>query len=173
MSPRIARITGFCLSLALAAACSAQTGANRFYVAGSLGATQANGDYAGQVRSAGEPAVGYTFRSAGKEGGSDVGGRLAIGYQFMPNAAVELGYANFGSHGTNFRFEKTSGLIPPQPFFTSKGNFKLDGVTLDVVGTVPLNNAFSFNARVGVIASNLRYSDATTFPQTADSTFSY
>ncbi len=145
--------------LSLAALPALATAQGKIYVSASAGISQADGDYVNQVRGAGEPRPGFVFVSAGRHGGSDGGGRLALGYRLFDGFAIELGYANFGQHGTRYQFEKTTGLIPAQRFVTSAGAFKLDGVTLDAVGTLPINAAFSANARVGLIATNLRYNE--------------
>jgi OmpA-like transmembrane domain len=149
--------------LATVAASSIVSAQSKFYVSGTLGATNTGGNYTDQVKNAGEPTPGFRFVSAGKNGGSDVGGRLAVGYRFTEGIAVELGYASFGKQDINYQFEKTTGLIPAQPFVTSVGRFKLDGATLDVVGTLPINASFSANARVGLIAANLRYKEFQTY----------
>jgi OmpA-like transmembrane domain len=158
--------------LAAAVASSMVSAQSKLYVSGTLGATNTSGNYSGQVQSAGAPQPGFRFVSAGKDGGSDVGGRLAIGYRFTEGIAVELGYASFGKQDVGYQFEKTTGLIPPQRFVTSVGRFKLDGATLDVVGTLPINASFSANARVGVIAANLRYKEFQTFLNQGTTEFS-
>lgn len=44
------------------------------------------------------------------------------------------------------------------------GRNKLDGITLDVVGTLPINSLFSVNGRAGVMATNLRYNESISNP---------
>jgi hypothetical protein len=144
----------------------------KFYVAGSVGVAQSSGSYADQIKSAGQPVEGFRFVSAGRDGGSEAGGRLAVGYRVNDVISIELGYANFGKHGVNYRFEKVTGLIPPDPFFRGVGQFKLDGGTLDVIGIVPVNHAFSVNARLGIMATNLKYNEVQTFATTGDVPFS-
>lgn len=161
MSCRAFKLATLSAILFATSAAVAQTSASPFYLAGSLGASQSSGSYSDQVRSNGPINTDYTFARANRGGGNDVAGRLAAGYTFMPNAALELGYTNFGSHEVSYQFEKTAGLIPTKPFYTGVGNFKLDGITLDVVGSAPINSLFSFNARVGVLFSNLRYGETT------------
>jgi hypothetical protein len=156
--------------VSLAVASSFAAAQEKFYVSGSIGAAQSGGDYGGQVRGAGQPVEGFVFVSAAREGGSEASGRLAVGYRV--NDVVELGYANFGKHGVNYRFEKTTGLIPPDPFFRAVGQFKLDGVTLDVIGIVPINQAFSVNARLGIMATNLKYDEYQTFATQGTTFFS-
>jgi outer membrane autotransporter protein len=74
-----------------------------------------------------------------------------------------LGYANFGKQDIVYQFEKTTGLIPPQRFVTSRGQFKLDGATLDAVGTLPITSSLSANARVGIFTGTLRYREEQDF----------
>lgn len=155
--------TRLAAAIFVAAASSLAAAQGKFYVAGSLGVAQSSGDYGGQVRAAGEPTPGFVFVSAGREGGSEAGGRLAVGYRVNEVVSVELGYANFGRHDVNYRFEKKTGLIPPDPFFRAVGQFKLDGATLDVIGIVPVSQALSVNARLGIMATNLKYNELQTF----------
>jgi OmpA-like transmembrane domain len=164
--------TRIAAALLLAAASSLAAAQGKFYVAGSIGAAQSSGDYAGQVRSAGSPTEGFAFVSAAREGGSEAGGRLALGYRVNDVVSVELGYANFGRHDLNYRFEKKTGLIPPDPFFRAVGQFKLDGATLDVIGIVPINQGFSVNARLGIMATNLKYVEYQTFATLGTTFFS-
>jgi OmpA-OmpF porin, OOP family len=163
------RVVAACLAAAGSALAAAQ---GKFYVAGSLGSSQASGDYTGQVRAAGAPAEGFAFISAGRDGGNEFGGRLAAGYRLTDFIAVELGYTQFGKFGVGYQFEKRTGLIPAQRFFTGSGQQKLDGVTLDLVGTIPITGPLSAQARVGVIATNLRYSEDQTFLNQGTTSFS-
>jgi hypothetical protein len=135
----------------------------KFYVGAALGVTNTSGNYTEQVRNAGEPNPGFRFITAGRDGGSDSGGRVAVGYKLFDGFAVELGYANFGKQDIVYQFEKTTGLIPPQRFVTSRGQFKLDGATLDVVGTLPITSSLSANARVGIFTGTLRYREEQDF----------
>jgi len=68
---------------------------------------------------------------------TDTGVKLFGGYQFVPNAAVEIGYINLG---------KFKG--------TDSGGFTLEskshGFDVDFVGTLPLNDQFAVLARVGM-----------------------
>ncbi len=156
-------------ALSLANAANAQSS---WYAGASLGATFNSGNYSSQVVAAGEPIEGFRFVSADRKNGSEAGGRLALGYRFNPMFALELGYANFGKQNVNYQFEKTTGLIPPERFFTTRGQFKLDGITLDLVSSAPVGANFSVNGRVGLMSTNLRYSEVATFLNQGDRAFS-
>ncbi|MEO7939792.1 MAG: OmpA family protein [Burkholderiaceae bacterium] len=67
--------------------------------------------------------------------------KLFGGYQFHPNFAVEAGYFNLG----NFGFTATT--VPPG---TLNGRMRVQGLNLDLVGTLPLSERWSATARVGV-----------------------
>lgn len=123
-----------------------------------------DGDYASQVQAAGSPAAGYTFHSASRNGNNEFAGRIFAGYRFHPNVAVELGYSDFGSQGVKYRLNKSTELVPSNSPYVVHGSNKLDGLTLDLVGTVPVNSLFSVNGRAGLIASNLRYSESIANP---------
>jgi OmpA-like transmembrane domain len=135
----------------------------KLYVGAALGVSNTSGNYAEQVRNAGEPLPGFRYVTAGRDGGADTGSRLTVGYQVHDRIAIELGYANFGKQNIVYQFEKRTGLIPVQRFVTSNGHFKLDGATIDVVGSMPINQAFTVSARVGVFAGTLRYREEQEF----------
>lgn len=72
---------------------------------------------------------------------SDMSYKVFGGYQFSPYWAVEAGYFNLGKFG----FKSTT-----TPTGTLDGRIKLDGMNLDLVGTLPINNQLSLLGRVGV-----------------------
>ena len=63
------------------------------------------------------------------------------GYQFSPNWGLEAGYFNLGEFG----FKSTT-----TPTGTLDGRIKLDGMNIDLVGTLPVNDQLSLLGRVGV-----------------------
>ena len=63
------------------------------------------------------------------------------GYQFNRNWGMELGYFNLGSFG--FKADTT-------PTGSLKGDFRVQGGNLGVVGTMPFTDKFSGLARIGV-----------------------
>lgn len=69
------------------------------------------------------------------------------GYQFNPYFAVEGGYFNLGKFG----FNGQTALLE-----TLNGQFKVDGINLDLVGSLPVNDQLSFLARMGVINGRSR-----------------
>jgi OOP family OmpA-OmpF porin len=72
---------------------------------------------------------------------SDASYKVFGGYQFSPYWGVEAGYFNLGQFGFNSTTNPTGSL---------DGRIKLDGVNLDLVGTMPINNQLSLLGRVGV-----------------------
>lgn len=152
------------LVAALAATSMAFAQQSPFYVGGALGVSMIDGDYASQVQAAGAPLPGYTFHSARRDGDNEFAGRIYGGYRFHPNFAAELGYSNFGSQGVAYRLNKSTELVPSNSPYVVRGSQKLDGLTLDLVGTMPVSKAFSVNGRVGLMASNLRYSESIANP---------
>lgn len=142
----------------------AQSSQSPFYVGGALGASMTDGNYSSQVQAAGAPRSGYTFNSAQRGGGSEFAGRLYAGYRVNPMIALELGYSNFGSHDVSYRLNKNGQFLPANSPYVVNGHNKLDGITLDVVGTLPINSLFSVNARAGVMATNLRYNESISNP---------
>ena len=69
------------------------------------------------------------------------GYKLFGGYQFNRNIALEAGYFNLGKFGF------TSNTLPAG---TLNGQVKLQGLNLDLVGTLPLSERWSVLGRVGV-----------------------
>jgi OOP family OmpA-OmpF porin len=69
------------------------------------------------------------------------------GYQFNPYFAIEGGYFNLGKFGINGQ----TALLE-----TLNGQFKVDGINLDLVGSLPVNDQLSFLARMGVINGRSR-----------------
>ena len=153
------RSTAVLAALASASFAFAQSAQSPFYVGGALGVSSTDGNYASQVRAAGAPTVGYTFNSAQRSGGSEFAGRIYAGYRLNPMLAFELGYSDFGSHDVRYQLNKNGQLIPANSPYVVNGRNKLDGFTLDVVGTLPINSFFSVNGRAGVMATNLRYGE--------------
>ena len=73
--------------------------------------------------------------------------KLFGGYQFNRNFAVEAGYFNLGKFG----FTSTT-----SPAGTLNGQIKLQGLNLDLVGTLPLTENLSAIGRIGAQAANAR-----------------
>jgi OOP family OmpA-OmpF porin len=153
------RSTAVVAGLAGASFAFAQPAQSPFYVGGALGASSTDGNYSSQVQSAGAPVTGYTFNSAQRSGGSEFAGRIYAGYRVNPMIAMELGYSNFGSHDVVYQLNKNGQLLPANSPYIVNGHNKLDGITLDVVGTLPINSLFSVNGRAGVMATSLRYNE--------------
>jgi len=78
---------------------------------------------------------------------SDTAYKLFGGYQFNRNFALEAGYFNLGKFGF------TSTTVPTG---TLDGRIKLQGVNLDLVGTLPLTERLSALGRVGAQYASAR-----------------
>ncbi len=74
-------------------------------------------------------------------------GKAFAGYQFDRYFGIEAGYFNLGHFGF------TSTTAPPG---TLDGRIKLQGINLDLVGTLPLSERFSAIARVGAQHASAR-----------------
>jgi OOP family OmpA-OmpF porin len=76
----------------------------------------------------------------------DTGYKVFGGYQFNKNFALEAGYFNMGkfTYGTSM------------PAGTLNGRYEIEGVNLDLVGTMPLSTKWSALARLGVQHANTR-----------------
>ena len=71
----------------------------------------------------------------------DTGYKLFGGYRFHRNFALEGGYFNLGKFGF------TANTVPAG---TLTGSIKLQGLNLDAVGILPINERFSAFGRIGV-----------------------
>lgn len=87
--------------------------------------------------------------SAGFSAGSsrnntiDRGYKLFGGYQFNQHFALEGGYFNLGE------FDYTSNVLP-NGAGTFQGNFKAEGINLDLIGYLPLSEKLTAFGRVGI-----------------------
>lgn len=83
--------------------------------------------------------AGFTTTSF-EEDDRDLGYKVFGGYQFSRYFALEGGYFDLGE------FDFTATTAPPG---TLRGNIKLKGVNLDVLGILPFTDRFSAFARIG------------------------
>ena len=91
--------------------------------------------------------------------------RFFVGYSFSPYVALEGGWFNSGNlSGTIGGFPISS----TQTFNGGERKLKISGVSLDVVGALPVSDNFSAFARAGVLASHVEndswYSASVTIP---------
>ncbi|MBC7683051.1 MAG: OmpA family protein [Ferruginibacter sp.] len=108
-----------------------------WYAGASVGSTKATIDDA-RITS-GLLANGFNAVSIADDGHS-AGYKIFGGYQFNRNFALEGGYFDLGKHG----FAATT-----VPAGSLRGEMKLRGLNLDLVGTLPITERFSALARVG------------------------
>jgi OmpA-OmpF porin, OOP family len=84
---------------------------------------------------------------------SSVGGKLFGGYQINRTWAVEAGYFNLGEFGYKANTNTLGIARPPLPVpnfpGSLEGRIKLQGLNLDLVGTMPLAQRWSLLGRVG------------------------
>lgn len=76
----------------------------------------------------------------------DTAYKIFGGYQFNRNFAVEAGYFNLGK----FSYRSASGTG------TLNGTYEVEGLNLDLVGTLPLGERFSAFGRIGAQYANTR-----------------
>lgn len=108
-----------------------------WYMGANVGQTKATIDDARINRSL----VGAGFSSTTIEDRDhDTGYKVFGGYQFNPNFAIEGGYFNLGQSGFTATTVPSGSLI---------GDIKVQGVNLDLVGTLPITERLSVLGRVG------------------------
>lgn len=117
-----------------------------FYGGASIGQSRARIDEARIAASLQN--LGLTTTAITREN-SDTGYKAFLGYQMTPWWALEASYFRLG----RFSFQSTTA-----PAGTLNGNIRLDGLALDLVGTLPLSEQFALIGRVG--AQNARARDS-------------
>ena len=131
------RLSSLCALGSLAAVSSFAQDSGYYYGGLSIGQSRAKID---------EPRITAALLGAGlsttgmSRNETDTAYKLFGGYQFTPNFALEGGYFNLGKFGF------TSTTVPAG---TLNGQIKLQGVNLDLVGTLPLTENWSAIGRVG------------------------
>ncbi len=121
-----------------------------FYVGASIGSAQYDFNFREQVRALSTGALPITRASFSKD--SDSGYKLTLGYQFLPQVALELDYVDLGKPRTSYEY---NGLGR----FTREATYKISGVNLSGVFSHPLNEQFSVFGRVGLFYSKYQYSE--------------
>ena len=137
-------LAGIGTLMALAAAPATAQEGSYYYGGLSVGRSQARIDE--ERINASLLAAGLTTTGMSKDE-RDVAYKLFGGYQFNRHFAVEAGYFNLGKFG----FTSTT-----TPAGTLNGQIRLQGLNLDLVGTLPLTENLSAIGRVGAQAANAR-----------------
>ncbi|MEP6789903.1 MAG: outer membrane beta-barrel protein [Ramlibacter sp.] len=139
------------LALALAATGGAATAQNAsWYVGGSAGRSATTIDDA-RINSGllGQGLASTTIADRERSHGY----KLFGGYRFSPNLAVEAGYFDLG------KFGYTATTVPAGSL---NGDIRVNGLNLDLVGTLPLAGRLSALGRVGVVSAHSRDNFAAT-----------
>ncbi len=144
------------VAIAAIGSANAQSFAPHAYIGGAYGVTDAQGDFDGQVFSAGQSLTGGNAIANITSDRSGNGGKFFAGYQFHRNFAAELSYVDFGKFSGAYQF---SG---PNSFTRQYGaNWRADGIALDLVARAELMPRLTVSGRVGVMRSSLKYSHDT------------
>src|SRR5262245_48502272 len=94
-------------------------------------------------------------------GGNNKGGfKTWLGYQFTPWLAAEVSYVNLDSPTANYSARAATG--PTTNPFVRNAQYKIQGMNLSAVGTVPINEMFALHANVGAFYSQYKYSETGT-----------
>lgn len=75
---------------------------------------------------------------------SGFGGRVAVGYQFNPNIAVEMGYLRLPNQKGTFK------LAPTSIYAASTERLKQNAIDLAAKGILPINDKFNVYGKLGV-----------------------
>jgi OOP family OmpA-OmpF porin len=132
---RLMAITGLGTLMSL----SAQAQSTSYYYGGvSAGQAQEKINATRMNNSALSPGLSTTDL---RHEGHDTGYKAFLGYQFNPMVGMEFGYFNLG----RFTYDATT-----FPAGTVKGRADIQGLNLDLVGTMPLAGKLSALGRIGV-----------------------
>jgi hypothetical protein len=123
-----------------------------FYIGASIGTAQYDFNFTDQVRTLSTGSLPVTSASLHKD--SDTGYKLTLGYQVVPQAAIELDYVNLGKARTSYEFNGLQGR------FTREGTYKISGLNLSGVFSQPINEQFSVFGRLGLFYSKYLYSES-------------
>lgn len=129
---------------------AAQAQQSPFYIGGSVGASQLDFDFQGQVRSLSTATLPVTRASVTDK--SDTGFKVTAGYQVTSWAAVELSWVDLGKFANSYEF---NGLGR----YTRVGRYEVDGFNLSAVFSQPLNDQIELLGRVGAFRSTYKYSE--------------
>lgn len=146
--------------LAVVAACllganiAAAAEPNAWYVGGAVGQSSFRSDLSAQINRAYDGS-GFTVDKAGVTDNSDTGWKVYGGWQFHRNAAVELGYLDFGRATTHYEV-----VVPAQGTAIRDGKYRMSGVELSLVAIAPIGERASVFAKAGALASKLKYSES-------------
>ncbi len=143
-------------ALATMSTVNAQSFTPYAYIGGAYGVTNAQGNFNGQVFSAGQSLTGGDSISNIRSDRSDNGGKFLAGYQFHRNLAAELSYVDFGKFNGAYQFSGPNS-------FTRQyiANWRADGIALDLVASAVVMPRLTVSGRVGVMRSSLKYSHDT------------
>jgi hypothetical protein len=157
-NPSLLRTSVVAASLLLTATAFAQQ-KSPFYAGFGVGAAMTDGDYSGQVFLRLRPWI--RFCSALTALRSTM--VPALGARFTPAINSRR------NSPPNLATPTSAAAVPVYEVFGStanyfvRGDFKASGVSLDLVGRLPVAKDLSLNARVGVMETSLKYSDSDGF----------
>ncbi|MEO8487175.1 MAG: outer membrane beta-barrel protein [Betaproteobacteria bacterium] len=125
-----------------------------FYVGAGAGESHFRSDYASQVNQAYE-GTGFTVDSARVTEDQDTAWKAYAGWRFHRYGAVEVGYLDFGRATTNYQVG-----VPGIGSAVRDGRYRLSGVELSLVGTVPVGDRGTVFAKAGGLVSTLKYDES-------------
>jgi OOP family OmpA-OmpF porin len=146
------KLHALCLASLAALACTPVLAQNEGHFYGGIGAGRSQSKIDDDRINAALIGSGATSTSITHDQ-RDAAYKVFGGYQFSPNFGVEGGYFNLGEFG----FKSTT-----TPAGTLDGRIKADGLNLDLVGTLPVNDQLSLLGRVGMIRARARDTFTTT-----------
>ena len=127
------------------------------YLGAGVGRTLYDSAFGEQLRNAYNGSA-FTVVDANTTRRHDVGYKAFAGYRFAGPFALELSYVDLGEPRAHYAFRPTTGLIN-QNLYTRESTYRIRGVNLAGVGTLPITDKLSARATVGAFYSQLDYSE--------------
>lgn len=124
------------------------------YVGGGAGLSSFHSDFAAQVNNAYDGS-GFTVVNAQMTDDRGTGWKVFAGWRFHRYAAVEVGYVDFGKATTHYEIGD-----PGVGTAVRDGRYELSGVEVSFLGVLPVGEQVTLFAKVGGLASKLKYSES-------------
>lgn len=130
---------------------------SHYYAGIGAGASRADIDFSNQVRSAyaGTP---FDVLSANVTRRDDAVFKVFGGANLWGPVGAEIGYIYLGSPHAQYALHSNGALAPPAPF-TRDATYRIQGINFSATATLPVNEQFALDGRVGGFYSRLSYSE--------------
>ena len=145
-------ISALAISATIFSGAAAAAEPNAWYVGGAVGQSSFRSDLSAQINRAYDGS-GFTVEKASVTDNADTGWKVYGGWQFHRNAAVELGYLDFGRATTHYEV-----VVPAQGTAIRDGKYRMSGVELSLVAIAPIGERASVSSASKISLCALNHS---------------